>query len=512
MRRVASLVLVALICCLAPREGTAAAVRLAVCPLQIYSGEDLAYLREGLLDMFISRLQVEDRVVALDKSRVRETLGSLDAANASLTERRGFMSRVEADVLVYGSVTKLGESLSVDVRLLEASAAAPVVFSAQAQNLDGLMPEIEGLLEQVRQRLTGDRPPPPPPASPRSPAPTSGSAAGFDPSLQLEVPFQARGLGVGDVDGAGGAEIVLADSNGVFVYRLTDGALQLAAEYRGKSYEDVIHLDVGDVNGNGLAEIFVTSVRDGPRSFVLEWSEGELRPTETDLRYFLRIFQGADGTPRLIGQEASGDSWPFAGRSYPLAHREGRYVAGEALPGSFPLYYTLTVDLDGDGPEETVILDGEGRLVAVNVAGGQLWRGGAGYGGSCVNYEYLPVGKEDVTQYLEIPVRMLAAAGGVGKGREVVVARNRGTGLGNFLRKKKLYGAGELVGLEWDGTALRRTWSYPDLNGCVVDMQFADVTGDGQRDLVAVTTDGGEVLLSGPGSGSTVHLFKPGSR
>ena len=84
---------------------------------------------------------------------------------------------------------------------------------------------------------------------------------------------------------------------------------------------------IGDVNGNGLAEIFVTSVRDGPRSFVLEWTDGNLGVVQADLRYFLSIFPSSDGTPRLVGQASSGGSWPFAGERYPLVHRDGRSVS-----------------------------------------------------------------------------------------------------------------------------------------------------------------------------------------
>jgi hypothetical protein len=495
--------------------------RVAICPLTVHSRGDLSYLRDGLVDVFTSRLQVEGAIVPVDKGTVRAALGDLDPSNAPEKTLRAFMATVGADDMVYGSLTQLGESVSLDVRLLGAGEGAARSFATPAENLDALLPQIDRVLGEVRAAIlpgaARQAPLPSPSAGPvagavqgrAKPVPEAvvGSAP-LEATLTLDVPLDARGLGVGDVDGDGRNEVVVADSTNVFVYRLEGGELQQLAQYTGKSYEDFIHLDLADLDGNGAAEIFVTSSRSGPRSLVLGWAAGELRVLATDLPYFLRAFDGPEGRTRLVGQELSGGEWPFGGDRFEIQWREGSYVAGEKLPGALPVYGYLPVDLEGKGAEDTIVLDGEGRLAVFLGGSTPRWRSADSYEGGCVAYPVvLRRAGDDPPRYLELPPRMIAVPAASGSPARLLIARNTSNGILNLVRGAQHYDRGDLTDLTWTGKRLEKVWKYDEIRGCIADLQYRDVDNDGQPDLVVVAASGAGANPFSQGA-SSIYVFQ----
>ena len=79
---------------------------------------------------------------------------------------------------------------------------------------------------------------------------------------------------MGDVDGDGKNEIVIASPSTVYLYRFSENTLSLLTEYSAGSLE-IKAIDVAKIRKDGPARIYVTAQNRGSvASFVLEHKNG----------------------------------------------------------------------------------------------------------------------------------------------------------------------------------------------------------------------------------------------
>ena len=88
---------------------------MAILPVTVHSSENLGYMQEGLLDMLSSRVELEGRVSVLEKGAVKKALGQTPG-EIDTEQARKLGQMLEADFVVYGSLTKLGDSASLDLK------------------------------------------------------------------------------------------------------------------------------------------------------------------------------------------------------------------------------------------------------------------------------------------------------------------------------------------------------------------------------------------------------------
>jgi hypothetical protein len=83
------------------------------------------------------------------------------------------------------------------------------------------------------------------------------------------VPFQAKGMAIGDVDGDGRNEVVLIEERKLWIYRF-EKELKLLKKIEGGKLDKYMAVDVGDLQKEGKAAIFVTNLQgDRLSSFVV---------------------------------------------------------------------------------------------------------------------------------------------------------------------------------------------------------------------------------------------------
>src|SRR5512139_3724290 len=99
--------------------------KIAILPFTVNSSENINYIRDGIWDMLISRVTVSGKTDVLSKSSVLEAMGTKkDITQADVL---AIGKRLNADFVVWGSITKICESLSLDGKLLDvASSQSPV--------------------------------------------------------------------------------------------------------------------------------------------------------------------------------------------------------------------------------------------------------------------------------------------------------------------------------------------------------------------------------------------------
>jgi len=357
-------------------------------------------------------------------------------------------------------------------------------------------------------------------AAPRVTAasPSSGSFVGREaPRIDRialrsqEVPFKAQAMAVGDLTGDGGSQLAITDGQGVYIYNLDGNGIKLLWSAPGITTDNILSVDAADINGNGVAEVFVTNyTHNQPRSYVIEYAQGKFTRVSEDIPLHFRVLEGPFGTPQLYGQ-AAGKDRPFEGPVRRYHWQGNRYVPAETvvLPKPFNLLYGFGfADLDGDKAPEIIVLDHNDYLRVFDRGGGELYRSSERYGGSdrVIEFDPMRAGPNPVSgiqpERVMLQGRMFFQdVTGDGK-KQLIVPRN--TPSTGYVFQTRLYDRGKVFGLSWDGVGMQATWETRDLPGYIADFGLVGEPG-GERKLVLLVV---QTNLIGVGkSRSTVVLL-----
>lgn len=520
----------------------------AVLPFTVHSADNIDYVRQGIWDMLASRIAVSDKIEVAGKDMVLDALKKQGGKEMALADVYGLGKKLNMDYIVWGSITKFGNSFSVDGKLIDIAAnTSSVGVFTQSQGMDDLIPKITDFAQRINAHILGTvpqafssslapaapvvaAPPAPVVQSPREAQIISGMRAGrkgtytslINPDfitgagplerktfwMSDKRPTEYRGMDIGDVNGDGLNETVIIDRNTIYIYQKKDDVFTLLQTIKGNRADNYLSVDVADINSSGVCQIFVTNLlTDTVSAFVVEYQSGKYVKIAEGLRWFLRVITTSAGTPMLLGQ-VKGIEKPFDSDIYELRWSGSRYQQGnkQKIPRGLSIY-GLTIDnLSAGGTDKIIALNQDDYLCIyeqtekplwmLQSLGGSdalIWKSEDNFGGSNLYVENVEQsGVESNEKNTFINIRILTHDLDKDGKREVVIVKNLSS-TARLFQNVRLFTSAEVYNLSWDGLGLLENWRTRKINGYVADYQFKDIDNDGQKEIVLAL-----VLSTGP--------------
>ena len=472
--------------------------KVAILPFIIHSQENLDYLREGINDILTSRITVEGRIIVIERTAVERILYEMRPMRLDEDVAKQVGTRAGADYVVLGSITKIGNYISLDARLISITEEKPPLgVYTQHKGIDDVMTKIGDFAQDIGFRILGRRATTARPSDSKHPSTiqpgrdigrVDPEGLGFKKSQTL--PFEVRGLDIGDVDGDKKNEIVVMDNHNLYVFKYDGDKLSLFRKIEIGYHHNFLTLDVADVNRNGVAEIIVTSVvEDNLQSFIIEYEQGEFRVITTKSGWFYRVLDHPKEGLFLMGQQMGSEGIP-TGPIYKMVWKKKSVERGAKLP--FPSgtkIFGLTVaDIQNRGKLDIFMLDDSDRLRIISPDGKVLWRSSSRFGGTNIYYETLKKGGDEFRPKappwrVYIPARILIRDLDGDGIPEMIINRNE-LGSGTLFQRMKTYESGEIYNLIWEDNSLTTNWKTKEIKGYIVDYQIKDADNDGNQELV----------------------------
>ena len=482
--------------------------RVAILPFAIHSEENLDYLRDGIYDILLSRITAEGKITVVDRSVVERALYEERPTRLDEPTTMKIGAKVGADYVVLGSITKIGNYISLDARMISVTEGKPPLTAfTQHKGLDDVMVKIGDFAQEIGLKILGRRPPPGRVADtrrtiiirPQDEGIVDREGRGFRKSQTFN--FEIKGLDIGDVDGDKKKELVIMDTSSLYIFKFDGDRLKLSLKIEDDYRSNFLTLDVADINRNGIDEIIVTSVfDDNLRSFIIEFEEGRFRKIAEDAPWYFRVLEHPKEGPVLMGQNM-GSEGVFVGPIYKMVWKKKSFEKGPKMdfPPETILFGLALVPLPKQKESATLVLDQFDRLRIIGPNGKSVWSSKDHYGGS--NNFYDTRKKFDPGHRAgEIPPWRTYIPGRIlvrdldGDGvSEVIINRNH-SDVYNIFEKMKSFSKGEIFSLLWEENNFVTNWKTQEIEGYLSDFQVKDLDNDGEVELVVSAVNFGGAL------------------
>jgi len=500
--------------------------KVAILPFMIYSQENLDYLREGIYDILLSRITVEGRIVLIERSVVERVLYEERPMRLDEAVATKIGTRLGADYIILGSLTKIGNYISLDARLISITEEKPPLTAyTQHKGIDDVMVKVGDFAQDIGNKILGIRGRVSRPTESKSSSIIQsrkeigrGDPDGLGFKKSQNFNFEIKGLDIGDVDGDKKNEVVVIDDHNIYIFKYDGDKLNLFQKIETGHQNNFLTLDVADINQNGYAEIIVTSVvEDDLRSFILEYEEGKFRKITEKAGWYFRVLTHPKDGPTLMGQRMGSDGI-FSGSIYKFVWKKKSFERGPKMP--FPqdtkIFGVTVADIRNPGILDTIVLDDSGRFRILSPDKKFSWRSRDQFGGTGIFYDtkkkkeegFRPQEAPPWRQYItgRILVRDLDGDGI----SEMIVNKNEFLS-GTLLHRIRAFEKGAIHDLIWTEDTLTTNWKTRELKGYLSDFQIKDVDNDGEEELVVSVIAPIEENIPGllsKKSKSNIYFFK----
>ena len=528
-------------------EAPTTPVTVAVLPFSMHAPPDLAYLQDGIRDMLTSRLAWQGKVQVVDKNSVSQAMkgGKGDLAPE---EAKRIAKSLKADYVLFGSLTALGQSVSIDAKMAAVTGnAEPVALYTQTKSMDEVIPQINRFAQNINQKVFSRG------GEESAAASENESNANRNPEFLVAGMLQNKenisylnpnfveltneaslrragvwrsqemagsifGMDIGDLDGDGKNEVVLAAPDKIMVYKREAQGLRPIATYNGDKTDRFLWVSVVDVNRDGKSQIYVTNLKrrnevgaapaesaKGTRGFTENLSSfglslvgGKLQPVGSPVPYYLNGVVLPKRGKVLIGQEKGEPSdGPFKPGISEMQLRGGKIATSipVSLPSKCNVFNFAVADINNDHLDEFIVVDANNHLVVLNAAGDTIWKSDRTFASTTNQFE----GKVGDRRYNEVEAFFMPSSIQItdlnGDGiSEIVVNRNIENPSRFLPDAMKYFDKGEIVSLSWDNMGMVENWKTREIAGMVTAVRVADLNNEGKSQLVLSVVSARDLL------------------
>ena len=502
--------------------GKPALKKVALLPWTVNAAGDMEFVKSAMADMLASRLGGSVELVRPDL--VRAALGGKAATTESAAIEAG--KKLNADFVLFGSITVFGNAVSMDARLINPSTGEAAPFTEQSTGIESVIKLTDKLASGVLSSLS--------PVKASAPVEkvepemvitgTTGkvqaAAAPADVAAQDDFiikpkPEQARpvvwrsqkiegmysAMTAADLDKDGKKELVLVSEHKIVVGAYRDNGFQVLQEIEDKKGSNITVFSF-DADRDGAAEAYISRLEENKAaSSILEYKDGAYKITAGNIGWLLRTVQVGSDEPVLVGQRFRDIDGLF-GEIKVLAREGGRIVEKGKfeieLPKKVDLYRFEAFDFTQTGSFDLITLDERDYLkVYARKDDGKGWSSGyrsADFYGGTLNYI---ARKEERAEPIPVEGRFFHADRDKDGKRELFIKKNTPGGLGRSAKTPMSFKTGEIISLSWDkvGGTTAENWRTKAVEGYVADFVIDDLDGDGADEVTMLVVTGTERLF-----------------
>ncbi len=492
LKACAAFFIIAVLAVSPPASALAGPVRLGVLQWKVNSSEDIGFLKDALPEMLSSRIGSGGVVEVIGWRLLAGAVPEAKAgADHAVLAEAG--QKLGLDYVLYGSITKLGSSVSIDLNLFSVKGKWTELFYAKGDSLES----IEGLTGRLANDIvayTG--------AAVKNNEPPVAAKPSGDFIVKTEhkalpelwksgyIEGEALAIEAADLDRDGVKEFFILRKNSLSIVRAGEDKLDVVSELRAENNVRNIALSIIDSDSDGSAEVYVSGVRHGTgMASVIEYNKAEkaYKTTITGVRRLVRAFD----KNTLIGQGFRPDEGFYG--ALRILKKEGNALIDKGpfeipLPRGADIYRFDALPIAAR-EKNLVVLDSRGylRLYKDNKASWEeFWRSEDFYGGTLnllESEEYGASPQDSAVVFIE--GRFLKSDNGQG----LVIKRNIPGGLGRYSAVARSYVKGGVLGLRWDKGSFIEDWKTRDVKGYIADFFIDDLDGDGFKELVMLVVE-----------------------
>ena len=132
----------------------AAGKKVLILPFDIYAQQDLSYLKQSLPQMIASRIFSPGKVEPIDPEKVLDEVKKYQRINRDAAIELG--KNFQADYVIFGSITQLGDMVSIDAQVVDLSQEKkPAQFFQEIKGLSEIIPQISRFARKARFYIEG---------------------------------------------------------------------------------------------------------------------------------------------------------------------------------------------------------------------------------------------------------------------------------------------------------------------------------------------------------------------
>lgn len=380
--------------------------KVAVLPFIINSQQDLTFLQKGIFDMFSSRISWVDEVDVLTREELEAKLKNAPVPfsftqGVNEAQAKSLGQFLGVDHVLFGSVTLFGNSMSLDVNMVDIKQAVPALtFFRQGNEAGAVIPELNTIAEEINFKVFGREPEDfKSQLALRGAYPSEGEnyASPLTKFAMLaSLTGRINAIAVADLDGDQKNEVIVAQDKAIKIYKFGFNAkMEPVHTIEGSSVLKNIHVAVSDVNNNGYPEIFVTRINNAQQSVssgVIEYNSGAYIEHKEAYPWYFNVISDPLGNDIVLAQVHTKKGPWQSERVFKVMSEGSGYTLGEKFRAPEENFSVLSMARGRAGGEEqnglALYTDQKGRLTLFNSETGKIeWTGDEGHGGSDLSYD-----------------------------------------------------------------------------------------------------------------------------